>query len=238
VFWLRSSGHGIMAKLAAVSLVLLVPIAPTAIAQLEVQNKEEIQARKAAEFVDSMGINIHMEYNTTLPYRRYEAINQRLKLLGMRHFRDEINHADPFSPLYDRSFIDELHRIGGLGYSLCGLIEGGDDYPPLGATLGASHVVPMIRGLQPMIDAVEGPNEPDDPSDPPFTYGVDELLHPQGAMHESEDLWNIVKSRQQTSLDHRDGLSQQYELSERRGTARSFAKSHGHLSSHCVPQRV
>jgi hypothetical protein len=47
-----------------------------------------------------------------------------------------------------------------LGYTLCGLIEGGNDYPPLGTKLEASAVVPMIRHLLPTIVAVEGPNEP------------------------------------------------------------------------------
>jgi hypothetical protein len=57
-----------------------------------------------------------MEYAQT-PYKNYAAINMKLQLLGMRHFRDEINDTDP-------SFVEELNRIGELGYSLCGLIAG------------------------------------------------------------------------------------------------------------------
>jgi hypothetical protein len=148
--------------------------AVTALAQVR------IQAREADRFVDSMGINVHMEYAQT-PYKNYAAINMKLQLLGMRHFRDEINDTDP-------SFVEELNRIGELGYSLCGLIAGGNDYPPRGTRLEASAVVPMIHNLQPTIDAVEGPNEPDNKS---FLY--DRVKYPQGAINESEDLWSIVK---------------------------------------------
>lgn len=148
--------------------------AVTALAQVK------IQAREADRFVDSMGIDVHMEYTQT-PYKNYAAINLKLQSLGMRHFRDEINDTDP-------SFVEELNHIGKLGYSLCGLIAGGNDYPPPGSRLEASAVVPMIHSLQPTIDAVEGPNEPDNKS---FLY--DGVEYPQGAINESEDLWNIVK---------------------------------------------
>jgi hypothetical protein len=51
----------------------------------------------------------------------------------------------------------------------------------------------MIQSLLPTIDAVEGPNEPDDgyPNSDTFTY--DGVKYPQGSINESEDLWNIVK---------------------------------------------
>jgi hypothetical protein len=141
----------------------------------------KIQARAADRFIDSMGINVHMEYLNT-PYQHYAALNDRLRLLGMRHIRDEINNTDA-------SFVSELQQIGSLGYSLCGLIEGGNDYPPLGTRLQPDAVVPMIQNLQPTIEAVEGPNEPDDGG---FVY--DGVPYPLGAIYESEDLWRIVNS--------------------------------------------
>lgn len=145
----------------------------------------KIQARAADRFVDSIGVNVHMEYTNT-PYGSYPLINERLRELGMRHIRDEINNpTDPF--------VDELNAIGSLGYKLCGVIEGGNDYPPAGDTLEASKVVPIIERLLPTIDAVEGPNEPDDPTTPPFQYGPNFEIYPQGAVDESQDLWSIVK---------------------------------------------
>src|SRR5215469_10099574 len=78
-----------------------------------------IQAHAADRFINSMGVNVHMEYTNT-PYGNYALINERLRELGMRHIRDEINNpAD--------SFVDELNTIGTLGYKLCGVIEGGND---------------------------------------------------------------------------------------------------------------
>jgi hypothetical protein len=153
---------------------------------------QTIQAKSADKFVDSMGINVHMEASLP-PYSDYGLINGELPLLGMRHFRDEINDTDGL-------FTGEIKYIGTLGYSLCGLIEGDNDYPGFDKRLQASKVVPMIGGLLPTIDAVEGPNEPDDKSKRPFEYDglckppTEKLAcYPQGAVQESEDLWHIVK---------------------------------------------
>jgi hypothetical protein len=148
-----------------------------------------ITAKSADQFINSMGINVHME-STSAPYyyKNYEKINNQLQCLGMRHFRDEMNQADPF--FKNKSFIDEINKIGGLGYSLTGVIEGGNDYPKIGNTLEAEHVLPMILNLWPTIDSVEGPNEPDNKQ---FEYGDPSFSYPIGAIHESEDLWEIVK---------------------------------------------
>lgn len=144
-----------------------------------------IQARKAIDFVDSMGINVHFEYTNT-PYKNYVALNQKLLELGMHHMRDEINNTK------NKAFVAELQQLNTIGYSLCGLIAGGNDYPPAGDNLQTTEVVPMIQNLLPSIEAVEGPNEPDDPN-PPFVYGVGNTPYPKGAIEESKDLWNIVQ---------------------------------------------
>jgi len=179
-----------------VNITLLACLAPTASAQAT------IQAKSADQFVDSMGINVHMEAANT-PYRDYDVINDKLQALGMRHFRDEINNTNP-------SFVKELNHIGTLGYTLCGLIEGGNDYPPLHTKLKAEAVVPLIENLRPTIEAVEGPNEPDDGG---FVY--DNMPYPRGAIAESIDLWNIVKG------NHEIGDLPVVSLSE--GTPRHFA---------------
>jgi hypothetical protein len=162
-----------------------------------------IKARAADRFVDAMGINVHME-STNKPYNEYAAVNRYLRVLGMRHFRDEINQADPLSPYYNPAFVAELLDIGGLGYTLCGLLEGGNDYPipPGSSRLSASHVVPMVQSLEPVIEAVEGPNEPDDVV--PWScqgkgFCYDGVPYPQGAINESVDLWNIVRDNPEIS---------------------------------------
>jgi hypothetical protein len=173
-------------------------IAATLSAAAQTTSNVTIQAKRADQFVGSMGINVHME-NTVKPYNSYKQINPLLASLSMRNVRDEMNQADPY--FKNRRFIDEINKIGTLGYSLTGLIEGGNDYPePVSKRLEAKHVVPMILNLLPTIAAVEGPNEPDD-TPPPFAYGgpCDPTKHetaacyPFGAIQESEDLYAIVK---------------------------------------------
>jgi hypothetical protein len=141
-----------------------------------------IRAKSADAFVASMGVNVHMEYSKT-PYARYGLINDRLTSLGMRHIRDEINDPDP-------AFVTELNAIGDLGYTLDGLIEGGNDYPTNHQKLDPTAVVSLIDNLHSVIDAVEGPDEPDDGG---FLYGPGYWHYPRGAVMESVDLWNIVK---------------------------------------------
>jgi hypothetical protein len=153
-----------------------------------------IQARAADAFVDSMGVNVHMEYTST-PYGNYNEINERLTALGMRHVRDEINDTS------DGNFVTELKTMKSRGYTVDGLIEGGNDYPTVGQTLEAKYVVPMIANLLPSIDAVEGPNEPDDQTVPPFQYGIDRLLYPYGAINESEALWSIVRGSSDSKVN-------------------------------------
>lgn len=192
VFGLRMR-HIVAAQMMVWTTIFLVSIACACMAQGQTEAAGSvIQARKASDFVDSMGVNVHMEQNKTLPYKKYNVVNDALRDLGMGHIRDEINHADPFEPFYDKRFVEEMNRIGGLGYRLCGLIEGGGDYPPGGHRLEAGHVGPMIAQL-PLIDAIEGPNEPDGGG---FVY--DGVGYPRGAINESRDLWNIVKTNPDT----------------------------------------
>ncbi len=75
-----------------------------------------IQSKRADQFVDSLGINVHME-SPNWPYDQYGKVNLMLQKLGMRHIRDEINDTN-------QSFVKEMQMIGGLDYTLCGLIEG------------------------------------------------------------------------------------------------------------------
>ena len=136
---------GLTAALAGLSLSICVTVSTTATAQTgtsrgqvwqgQVQQGQvwqgqvqqglqqvRIQARVADKFVDTLGKNVHMEYSHT-PYGNHPLIAS-LRALGMRHFRDEINDTKS-------SLVDEISAIGKLGCTLCGVIEGGNDYPPL-----------------------------------------------------------------------------------------------------------
>lgn len=43
--------------------------------------QETVQAKQADKFVDSIGVNVHMEYLGT-PYGNYQMINEKLVALG------------------------------------------------------------------------------------------------------------------------------------------------------------
>src|SRR5579872_555113 len=124
------------ATLVARRAVLASVIAVFAVLAANAAPQNGIRARRAGDFVGSMGINVHMGYTTT-PYVHSKKIYDALQALGMRHFRDEINNTHP-------EFVAKLRNIGGLGYTLCGVIEGGNDYPPAGMKLDPGAVVPMI----------------------------------------------------------------------------------------------
>jgi len=144
-----------------------------------------ISAHAAQSFVDSMGINVHLEYRVpnAYSYPNHPSINSRLAELGILHIRDEINNTSS-------SFVNEIQTLyRNYGITLCGTIEGGGDYPPAGTKLKASAVVSMIARLEPAIDAVEEPNEMDGNRKDLYN-GVG---FPQGTINESTDLWNIVK---------------------------------------------
>ena len=89
----------------AIIVILLAQIGRAQASDPETKTeKNTIQARSADKFVDSMGINVHME-SSHAPYSDYGLINTELPLLGMRHFRDEINDIDGL-------FVSEINYIG------------------------------------------------------------------------------------------------------------------------------
>lgn len=153
--------------------------------------QQDIQARRAGSFVDSMGINVHFGYAQTPYVKSYTQAQGALQALGIRYLRDEINPV-----LVDGNFKDRLLGLGARGFRLSGLLEGGNDYPPPNTLLNKEQVHEMVSMLEPYIAAVEGPNEPDD-HPPVFIY--DGTEYPQGAIDESQDLWDILKAYPDTS---------------------------------------
>jgi hypothetical protein len=169
----------------AIAAALLLTSSVTAFGQ------QEIEARKAAVFVDSMGVNVHFEYAQTPYVESYTRVRGALQALGIRNIRDEINTV-----LIDGAFENRLLDLGGLGFRLCGLLEGGNDYPPHNTALDKEQVHDMVSMLEPYVAAVEGPDEPDD-HPPVFVY--DGSKYPLGAIYESQDLWAILKAYPDTS---------------------------------------
>lgn len=187
--WLSRSSFVRLIGIAAVSVV--VTTGTTTFAQTTIQGKA------AQKFVDSLGVSTHLDYNVTKPYGNYPVINSKLQALGILHFRNEITDTS------DSSFVNELNVVGGLGLNLLGIIgDNGNSYPPPGTKLSASSVIPMIHNLEPTIEAVEEPNEPDGG----LVYNG--VAFPQGAVNYAQDLWNIVKGSSLTSNLPVVGLSE------------------------------
>ncbi|MGB6487453.1 MAG: hypothetical protein WBE91_11260 [Steroidobacteraceae bacterium] len=89
----------------AIAAVLLLTSSVAAFGQ------QEIEARKAASFVDSMGINVHFEYTQTPYVASYTRVRGALQALGIRNIRDEINGV-----LVDGAFKDRLPDPADSGF--------------------------------------------------------------------------------------------------------------------------
>ena len=109
---------------------------------------EGAQARSAASFVDSIGVNTHTYYDDTVYYKRFGTIEQRLRELGIHHVRENLVPDRPDQ--YER--LNQLAAAGIKSTLILGEPENGSAglrrlLSILGSELGGS------------VDAVEGPNE-------------------------------------------------------------------------------
>ena len=106
------------------------------------------QARSADSFVDSIGICTHWSYPDT-PYGfAYEGVRQKLAASGIRHIRDG------FSPR-----LSELARLGihtTVGLDMDNNEDGNE--ATIQRLIGR---VKAVNAQSPIIEAIEGPNEPD-----------------------------------------------------------------------------
>ena len=112
-----------------------------------------VQARKADDFVDSIGVCLHVQnYND----EQWKTVKAQLGALGVRFYRDGLEHID--NATY-RARYQELYDTFGMKLlAVCGPM-GNDNLQPRDGSL--SHVVDKIASIKPMLLAVEGPNEPD-----------------------------------------------------------------------------
>jgi hypothetical protein len=109
------------------------------------------QARPAASFLDSLGINTHVNYLDTAYGRFAEIVRPRLVELGIRHIRDG---SLPDVPLY----YDRLRELGNLGIRSTLIATPGFISP--------EQAVAVARRLGRAQEALEGPNEFDINRDP------------------------------------------------------------------------
>jgi hypothetical protein len=125
-----------------------------------------VQARSAAAFLDSIGVNTHMGYATT-PYERDPAlIVQRLRELGIRHIRDN------FPSINDPVAIANLHQLQDAGIGL----DFTAPEPTQNAAVDQSHInqwlAAIAREFSAGTEMLEGPNEYDETGASNWAAGV------------------------------------------------------------------
>ena len=103
------------------------------------------QASSANDFVESIGVNTHVNYGDT-PYGNYQGLlKPSLVYLGVRHIRDDL--AD------DQFVLNPYRDLHSLGIQITGLV------PYETASMPA--LIATIRLQRDVLEAVEGPNETD-----------------------------------------------------------------------------
>lgn len=137
----RLLGPLLAIALALVALVALLPAAAKA---------ATVEAKSAASFVDSIGVNTHTYYSDTVYASQFGTIEQRLQELGIHHIRENLvpDRPDQYKHL------NELAAAGIKSTLILGSPkDGAAGLGELTSVLGSD-----LRGS---VDAVEGPNEYD-----------------------------------------------------------------------------
>lgn len=103
------------------------------------------KARSADSFVDSIGINVHLDYDDT-PYKEYDSIvKPRLEQLGVRHIRTSVWFKDSKTH-------HKLKDLANMGIKTNLVMD-----PRL---MSPEETVKLVKSLgNSVIESVEGPNE-------------------------------------------------------------------------------
>jgi hypothetical protein len=104
------------------------------------------KAKRADQFIDSVGINIHLNYSDTA-YNEFENIVvPSLRYLGIRHVRTGIDD--------EREVVDRKRELANQGIGVLGIVP----Y----RTPAISALLKQIEQQAEIFEAVEGPNETDE----------------------------------------------------------------------------
>ncbi len=141
---------------------------------------------QADSLVDTIGVNVHLNYMDTA-YADFDGIvKPRLQELGIRYVRDG-------SPSYqaaqnpNHTYVYRHNQLAGIGIRTLFIFD-----PRI---LLPSQAVDTIQAVQNVIDAVEGPNEMDQNTH--VTYNG--LPFPDGLRNYQNDLFIAVKNNPATS---------------------------------------
>ena len=110
-------------------------------------------AQSAFAFVNSIGINTHLNYFDRL-YGNFPLVERELASIGIRHLRDGVHLQDP---AYNRMLYGRWAALGKLGIRFDAVIDPRSKLGPITATL-----LDRVEALSgDTIEAYEGPNELD-----------------------------------------------------------------------------
>lgn len=109
----------------------------------------EINAAPTEWLVNSIGVNVHLGYTDTV-YWNFDAARSRLRALGVRHIRDGVSSSRP-------EYYDRMKILGGDGIRLTAICS--TSVPATQIVANADRF--SLTATNNMIEAFEGPNEPD-----------------------------------------------------------------------------
>jgi hypothetical protein len=155
----RGAGRATVRSAVAVLAVLVLVLAltpATGVVTRRAQastSPQEHAAVRAEDFVDSIGVNIHLNYDDT-PYVKFPRIREALRQLGVRHVRDGLSPAAP------PSFYRKLNTLAADGVSTQ-LVVGspGRRKGEQLTSVDASLALVRKHRVQGALSAIEGPNE-------------------------------------------------------------------------------
>lgn len=142
----------------ACAAALAILFAPRASSALETE-----QARDAQTFVDSIGVNTHINYFDRL-YGNFDLLRQRLEESGIRHVRDG---AVLQNDAYNRNVYGRWRTLASFGvkFDMCFDPRGSIKQP------NPEQIAKLLDLAGGSVESIEGPNELDD-SKKPFWIDV------------------------------------------------------------------
>ncbi len=121
---------------------------------------QSVRAQRASDFVNSIGVNTHLSYLSTM-YGNFSLTKARLQTLGVKHLRDGgtvLNMDSWMRAVYGR--MNELHSALGITFNIATLPGQGQNY------YSKFNVKRLVSFLNPSaVESFEGLNERDDQGD-------------------------------------------------------------------------
>lgn len=144
-----------------------------------------LQVHSADQFVDSVGINVHLGYADT-PYRNTKAVLDRLNQLGVRHVRDSL----PLKPSH--LLLGALRQLPAHGIKADLAI--GQTAGTVTTLPSPSDVLKSLQhdGLRDAVDGVEMPNEWDLRGNSQWVTQISTFTKEFGALVRADPIWSDV----------------------------------------------